>query len=248
MKNRFMHLSLVLPLLLGFESALALAQERPAIRAQPNTVYVGADGKFEAVPDTALVQFNISAQEESSKAAYERATRAADQIREILRSSQIDPKAAEIGFFSIQPIYDYRNPKRKLVAYRVNSSVSLKLKDFSKIAPIVQQLAETDVTENESVSYTLENIDAAKIKAVEDAFRHARGEAAAVAVAGGRSLGELSYSSVDTLEQVRVLQGMRSAVPMATGRMAEMNAAPIAEFSPQKIVITAHVNALFNLK
>ncbi len=108
MKNRFMHLSLVLPLLLGFESALALAQERPAIRAQPNTVYVGADGKFEAVPDTALVQFNISAQEESSKAAYERATRAADQIREILRSSQIDPKAAEIGFFSIQPIYDYR--------------------------------------------------------------------------------------------------------------------------------------------
>ncbi len=30
----------------------------------PNTVWVGADGKFDSEPDTALVQFNISAQED----------------------------------------------------------------------------------------------------------------------------------------------------------------------------------------
>ena len=51
--------------------------------------------------------------------------------------------------------------------------MSLKLKDFSKIAPIVQQLADTDVTENQSISYTLEDMDAAKTRAVEDAYRRA---------------------------------------------------------------------------
>src|SRR3989442_6762988 len=125
-----------------------LAQDRPTVTAQPNTVFVGADGRFEANPDTALVQFNISAQEDTSRAAYERASKAAEQVRQILRANGIEPKAAEIGYFSLQPVYDYKNPKRKLVAYRVNANVSLKLKDFSKIAPILLQLSETDVTEN----------------------------------------------------------------------------------------------------
>jgi len=38
----------------------AVAQDHPAVTAQANTVYVGADGKFEAVPDTALLQMNVS--------------------------------------------------------------------------------------------------------------------------------------------------------------------------------------------
>ena len=68
-------------LLIIFLATLTLAQEHPAVTAQPNTVFVGADGRFEANPDTALVQFNISAQEETSRAAYDRASKAAEQAR-----------------------------------------------------------------------------------------------------------------------------------------------------------------------
>ncbi len=225
---------------------LGLAQDRPTVTAQPNTVFVGADGKFEANPDTALVQFNISAQEESSRAAYDRASKAAEQIRQILRSNGIEPKAAEIGFFSLQPVYDFRTAKRKLVGYRVNTNVSLKLKDFSKIAPIVQQLADTDITENQTVSYTLDDIDAAKTRAVEDAYRRARESANAVARAGGRTLGELSYASVDTFENVRIVAPMNARVMQTMG--AANAPAPTAEFSPQNIQVTAHVNAMFALR
>jgi uncharacterized protein YggE len=222
----------------------AFAQEHPTVQAQPNTVYVGADGKFEASPDTALVQFNISAQEDNSRAAYDRAAKQAEQVRGILRNNGIDPKVAEISSFSLQPIYDYKPAKPKLVAYRVNAGVSLKLKDFAKIAPIVQQLADTDITANQSISYTLENMDAAKTKAVEDAYRRARESAAAIARVSGRELGELSYASVDTLENVRVFPAMQ-----AMAKSAQMSApAPTEEFSPQTINVTAHVNAVFTLK
>jgi uncharacterized protein len=234
----------VLTLLLA-ASSFGLGQEHPTVTAQPNTVFVGADGKFEANPDTALLQFNISAQEDTSRGAYDRASKSAEQIRQILRANGIEPKAAEIGYFSLQPVYDYKNPKRKLVAYRVNANVSLKLKDFSKIAPILQQMADADITENQSINYTLEDMDAAKTKAVEDAYRRARDSANAVARAGGRALGELSYASVDTFENVRVMQPL--ARPMA--RMsAEAVAAPTEEFSPQSITVTAHVNAMFTLR
>jgi uncharacterized protein len=222
----------------------ALAQDRPAVTAQPNTVYVGADGKFEANPDTAVVQFNISAQENSSRAAYDRASAQAEQLRQILRSNGIDPKSAEIGYFSIQPIYDYRQSKPKLVAYRVTANVSLKLRDFAKIAPIVQQLSESDITGDQSITYTLENMDAAKTKAVEDAYRRARESADAVARAGGRTLGELSYASVDTFENIRPVPRVRAMTAMATANAP----APTEEFSPQTVTVTAHVNALFTLK
>jgi uncharacterized protein len=225
-------------------SGLALGQDRPTITAQPNTVFVGADGKFEANPDTALVQFNISAQEDNSRAAYDRASKQAEQVRQILRSNGLEPSAAQLGYFSVEPVYDYKQAKRKLVAYRVNVNVSLKLKDFTKIAPIVQQLSDGDITDEQSISYTLDDIDAAKIKAVEDAYRRARASAEAVARAGGRTLGELSYASVDTVE----------FRPMPMQPMARMSAmalaapAPTEGFSPQTTSVTAHVNAMFTLK
>jgi len=226
-------------------AGVALAQDHPAVTAQPNSVFVGADGKFEADPDTALVQFNISAQESNARAAYDRASRQAEQVRDILRSNGIEPKAAEIGYFSIQPIRDYRDPKQKLIAYQVNVSVSLKLKDFAKIAPITQQLADTDISSNQSISYTLEDMDAAKTKAVEDAYRRARSSADAVARASGRTLGELSYASVDAVENVRPIPMVRPMARMA----AEVTApAPTAEFSPQTITVTAQVSAMFTLK
>ena len=226
-------------------ASLATAQDRPAISAQPNTVFVGADGKFEANPDTTQMQFNISAQEATSREAYDHASKAAEQVRQILRSNGVEPKSAEISYFSLQPVYDYKTAKRKLVGYRVNANVSLKLKDFAKIAPIVQQLADSDITENQSLNYALEDIDAAKSKAVEDAYRHARDSATALARSAGRTLGELSYASVDTFESVR-------PVPMA-GAMMRMNVAaaappPTEEFTPQTVSVTAHVNALFTLK
>jgi uncharacterized protein YggE len=226
-------------LLIGF----AVAQDRPSVAGQPNTVYVGADGKYDANPDTAIIQFNVSAQDDTSRAAYDRAAKSVEQIRQVLRNNGVEPKSAEVGFLSLEPVYDYKTPKRKLVAYRVNTNVSLKLKDFAKVPPIIEQLADTDITQNQTLNYTLEDLDAAKAKAVEDAYRRAHESGNALAKAAGRSLGELSYASVDTSENVR------GPVPLMMGAMsrAATAPAPTAEFTPQTVNVTAHVNAVFVL-
>jgi uncharacterized protein YggE len=226
-------------------TVLAGAQS-PTLTAIPNTVYVGADGKFETAPDTALIQFNISAQADTAKEAYDRASQEAEATRQVLRSNGIDPKSAEIGFFSLNPIYDWKNPKRKIVAYQVTTSVSLKLKDFSKIGPVTQQLADASVSESQSLSYTLDSTEEAKAKAVADAYHRARASAQSLATASGRTLGELSYASVDTFENIRIVAPMqRRAMPMA---MAGATPAPTEEFTPQNVTVTAHVNAMFVLK
>jgi uncharacterized protein YggE len=235
---------LLLLLMSSAFAAIALAQDS-ATMVPPNTVYVGADGKFEADPDTALLQFNIAAQQSTAKAAYDRASKSAEQVREILCANGIEPKAAQLGYYSIEPVQEYVKDKQKLVGYKVSTSVTMKLKDFSKVAPVVQQLSDADITDTNSVTYTLDDTDAAKAKAVQDAYRRARQSAEAVAEAGGRALGPLSSATVDIQENMRIMPMARQESKMSPMMAAP---APTQEFSPQTVSVTAHVNATFSLK
>src|ERR1700756_2688832 len=98
--------AVVISLLLA--TSVAVAQDHPAITAQANTVYVGADGKFEASPDTALLQMNVSVQQQTSRAAYQEASKNVEQVRQVLRANGLDPKKGTGGFFAVQPEYDLK--------------------------------------------------------------------------------------------------------------------------------------------
>jgi len=239
-------LTRILLVLTVLSTVAAFAQEHPAVTAQSNSVYVGADGKFEAPPDTAVIQFHVSTQEDTSQAAFAAASKDVEKVRQVLRANGLDPKEANIGFLSVQPMYDWKNPRQKVVGYRVSTDITLKLKEFSKVAPVTQQLADANVSETQTLSYSLENMEDAKNKAVEDAYHRAHNSAETLARASGRTLGDLSYASVDTFEAARPV------IPRMARSMAAMaNAAPPApseEFTPQTVTVTAHVNALFNLK
>jgi uncharacterized protein len=232
--------------LLIFLSTLSLAQTVPVTAIQVNTIFAGADGKFEAAPDTALLRLDIASQQDTSRAAYEKVASAAEQVRKVMRNNGIDPKTAQIGYYAVQPVYDWKSSRHKVIAYRVVSSVTLKLKDFSKVGALTEELANIEETQDQSLSYTLEEIEQAKSKASDDALKKARNQASAVATAGGRALGELLYASVDVSQPVIV--PMRAQLP-SVGRVAMAEAPPATtEFTPQNVTITAHVNAMFALK
>jgi len=211
---------------------------------QVNTIYAGADGKFESAPDTAVIRMDMASQQDTSRAAYDHVAVAVDHVRQVLKSNGIDVKNAQFSSYQMQPMYDWKNPKRKVIGYRVTTDVTLKLRDFTKVGAITEQLADIEDTQNQSVNYTLEDIEQAKAKASEDALKKARNQANAVAVASGRSLGDLLYASVD-VNQANIVPMVMSMARSATGAATPP---PMAEFTPQTVTINAHVNALFALK
>jgi uncharacterized protein YggE len=216
----------------------------PVVQAQLNTIYAGADGKYESAPDTAVLHLNIAAQEDTSRSAFDKASAAAERVRQVLKNNGIDVKAMQVGFYSVQPMYDWKNPKHKVVGYRVSTDLTLKLRDFSKIGGVIEQTADIDSMQNQSLNYILEDMEPAKAKAAEDALKKARNQASAVATAGGRNLGELLYASVDVNQPVVMPMVMRAAMAGAPAAAQ----APTAEFTPQSVTINAHVNAMFALK
>jgi len=227
-------------------STLLAAQDQTNIPLQQNAVIVGADGEFESAPDTAIINFMLAAQESDSQAAFARASRAADRMREVLRSNGIDPKSAELSQYNLQPVYDYKSPKRKIVGYTVSTSVIIKLRDFKKIAPLLQGFSAIEETENQGLSYSLEQIDDAKSKAVHNAYQRAKVYANALAQASGRTLGDMTSANIDIREAGRIIPMMARGVAMKAE--AAPMPGPTEEFGEQKIKITAHVTASFGLK
>src|ERR1700761_2103156 len=100
----------VLVLVVAF-AGFALGQNAPTYGIQPNTIYAGADGKFESAPDTAILHMDIASQQDTSKAAYDKVAAAAESVRTVLRKNAIEPKTAEIANYSVEPVYDWKNPK-----------------------------------------------------------------------------------------------------------------------------------------
>src|SRR3954469_8484421 len=198
-------------MLLFLLASFALGQESRAGYI-PNSVSVGADGEFESAPDTAIINCAISAQEKTSQAAFESASRLAEQLRQALRSAGIDPKTAELSGYSFYPMFDYKNAKQNVIGYRVGTSVTIKLKDFGKIAPVTQALAGLNGITGQNMSYDLQEIDAAKQKAIDHAYARARGYADTLAKASGKQLGALLSAAVDTQQAMPVMPYARVAM------------------------------------
>src|SRR5579859_8223337 len=132
---------LVLLALTAFGSAQVSAT--PAA-IQLNSIYAGADGKYDAAPDTAVIRMDIASQQDTSRAAYDHAALAVDHVRQILKTNGIDLKAAQFGTYQGQPMYDWKNLKHKVIGYRVTSDITLKLRDFTKIGTLTEQLARSE--------------------------------------------------------------------------------------------------------
>ncbi len=236
----------LLAILICAAAVCGLAQEQPVRTVQANTVSVNAEGQYQAEPDMAVIRFSVSAAEKNAKAAYDRAAREVDQVREALRSVGVDPSAARFGFFSLAPTYDYKSPKRKIVQFVVSTTVELRLKQFDKVGPLLDQLANMEITGDQTLQYIVENTESAKAKAVQNAMSRARAEAEAIAKAGNRTLGELVWASVDTFERIRPLYA--ASTESTAPRAMAAAPAPSEGFTPGAVTITARVDALFSLK
>lgn len=210
-----------------------------ARRPDAAVLQVAAQGQYQAVPDMAVVQFDISGQNPDLAAAYADAQSQAAQLRGVLSSQQLPAAAAHWSNFQIQPNVDYRT--HHVTSYTVAEYVSIQLADFSKIGPLLNATAAKGLSMLRGVSFELKDAAAAKSAAIAAGYREARAEAEALAHAAGRQLGPLVEASVDAPggavgPQPRMLAMASAAAP-----------APTEQFAPGSITVSASIHLTFSL-
>lgn len=217
---------------------MSVAAQDTSVPPDQNTVTVAAQGKFEAAPDTAVVNWDITGENASLKAAYAQAQAQAEQVRALLTRQGFTPQQAHWSSYQVQPQWDPKG--RRVSGYQVSTTLRLEFADFAKIGPLLDAAGTSGLSALRGVSFELKDMQAARAAAIADGYRQTRQEAEAFATAAGRRLLGLSHASVNVASPY-------APQPMFARAMVAGAAPPTEAFTPQTITITAQITAVYKI-
>lgn len=233
----------------------AKAQQAAEIKFVADTLVVQADGAYEADPDLATLTFSISSQDKELKRAYDSAAQSMQRIVALADKTGLKKTDISTGALTLAPSYE-RDRKNRPKAYSVQGGVTLKIHDFSEIGPLLDGATEDGISDFHSLTYSLQDEEAAKEHAVAEAMQHAVKRATAALDESGQKLGPVRYANLDVKQLVGVARletyGTTTETVMVTASgSATSSKAPTPTFpavAPEKITVSATVQCAFAIK
>lgn len=231
----------------------ALAQSQD-VKVAVDTIAVQADGTYEADPDLATLTFVVSTQDKDLKHAYDTASSSMQRIVDLAGRNGLMKEEITSGVLTVVPSYS-GDRNRKTRAYAVDGKVVLRLKDFTKIGPVIDEAMQDGITDFRSLTYSLSDEEAAKQKAVAEAVRRASGRAASALNQKGQKLGALRYANLDVKQATGVSQfliespnvGVLATSGGFFGGEHKSAITPLPVTSPEKITVSATVQCVFQI-
>jgi len=253
--NRFAKLSLAQVALVYCFFTLPARAQAPEVKFIADTLVVQAEGIYEAEPDLATLEFQISTQEKELKAAYDKASASLNRIVGLAERNGLNKADLTTGALTVYPFYDEKHRAR---SYSVSAHVQIRVRDFSKIGILLDESIQDGITEFRSLTYSLADEEAAKERAVAQAMRNAIGRATAVLEQKGQKLGAVRSVSLDVHQVVGVA---RLTAPQAfstelmvigpeSGEKQKRSLPappPPPPAQPGKIAVTASVQCMFQI-
>jgi uncharacterized protein YggE len=207
---------IALATVLVFCSTSSLWAQSPDVKFIADTLVVQADGKFEADPDLATLSFSVFAQDKSLKQTYDQASQSMKKIASVADKNGLKKEDVTFGVLTVRPFYE-GDKKKRAKSYVVQGQIIVRVRDFSKLGPLLEDSVEDGITDFRSLTYSLGDEEAAKQKAAAEAMRSAIGRATAVLEQKGQKVGTLRFANLD----VKQLTGVSS---MNVYSMAEYSA------------------------
>ena len=192
-------------------SAPALAQTVP-----PPAISVTGEATVSVPPDQAQIDGGVNSDAKTAREASEANNAAMGKVLLALKGAGIDEKDYQTSRLSLQPQYaPNRSGPSPIVGYRASNRVTIRLRDVTKVANVIDVLVGAGATDiggiNFMVSQASKLLDDAREKAIADARRKAEIYARAAGVTLG---GPLSISEEGS--PAPVFRG-KMAAPMAAG-------------------------------
>jgi len=196
MKKQIAVIALVLSGLLAF---LGTACEGDKITvASPNGttlqgITVSGEGKATGQPDIALLSLGISTLRPTVAEARDEAASTMEKVIDAVKGNGVAEKDIQTTQYSIYPEYDYSIvASQKLLGYRITNTVIIKVRDIDKTSDVLDSAtaAGGDLTQVQDITFTIDEPDALRDEAREDAVKDAKARAQRLADTAGVKLGD----------------------------------------------------------
>ncbi len=145
-------------------------------------------GSVKTAPDMASIQIGVSTDAKEAKKALEDNSRKMTAVYEALKNAGIDKKDLQTSRFNLQPRYDYdkrENGTPLLTGYQASNMLSVTVRELDKLGSILDAVVKAGGTNVENISFGLDNPEALRDKAREQAVAKLKARASLYAKAAG---------------------------------------------------------------
>lgn len=219
-------------------SALILCAANPALAdaakaPEAGVISVSGEGVATAAPDMAVISLTVLREAETAREALDANNEAMTDVLAAMKSEGIAERDLQTGAFSVQPRWVYpknnddENRKPEIVGYTVNNTLTVRIRDLSRLGTILDTSVSLGVNQGGNVVFTNDDQDTIREAARLDAVNKAKAKAEAMTGALGVSLGRITQISENSysappMPMVRAEMAMMSAkaadsVPVASG-------------------------------
>lgn len=184
---------------------------------QREGITVTGTGEASAPPDLITVNLGVSVVDLTVAGAVAKAAEAARRLVASLASEGITGPDTATTAYNVAAEHDYSNNTRRLVGYRVNNTMSVKIRELDRAGEVIDRAiaAAGDSAVVNDLRFSIEDPRPLEREARDAAWADARAIAGQLADLAGRELGHA----------VTIMETSGAAAPFPAPRMREMFAA-----------------------
>jgi hypothetical protein len=195
----------------------ALAQVSP-----PAAISVTGEATVSVPPDQAQIDAGVTSEAKTAREASDANNTAMGKVLLALKGAGIEEKDVQTSRLSLQPqSAPNRTGPAAIVGYRASNRVTVRLRDVTKVASVIDTLVAAGANEiggiNFVVSQASKLLDDAREQAVADARRKAEIYARAAGVTLGAPLSISEEGSPGPMPFRKMAAGMAASTPVAQG-------------------------------
>lgn len=207
--KEYLYVAIIIALLAATYASISFVSSY-ADSIQPGTFRsfsASGEGKVVSIPDVAEFNFSVITQGGKDIAKIqEDNNKKINNAISFLKESDIEEKDIKTQNYNLEPQYEYYEcrpviytetetkkvcPPPQIVGYKINQTVSVKVRDFAKVGNILSGVIEKGANSVSQLYFKIDNPNSIKNQARAEAIEKAKEKAKSIAKAGGFRLGKL---------------------------------------------------------
>lgn len=158
---------------------------------QATGISVTGEGKVTAAPDLAIITLGVSVLRPTVAESRDAAATSLQGMIDAMRALGVEEKDIQTSNVSIYPEYDYRGDTQTLRGFRVDNTVTAKIRNLDNTSEIIDRAVDAggNDTSIQGIAFTIDDPESLREQARRDAVEDAKRKAETLANASGTSVG-----------------------------------------------------------
>ncbi|MCK9578077.1 SIMPL domain-containing protein [bacterium] len=178
LENRYFQI-LACTLLIVLTVFIAVLINEKSQPSENNLVTITGTGEVYITPDVGVINISVRTENKEVKNGTEENNKKTNDIIAFLKTKKVEEKDIKTNSFNINPVYSYEKDtgKRSLSGYEVNQSLTVKIRDTSKVGEIIAGATERGANDIGELKFIVDDNEKIKEQAKKIAIENAKNKA-----------------------------------------------------------------------